>query len=202
MRREFIIISTLIFSIVIVITALLVKSHFNENESSESIKDSKEIDEVLIEKFSVSIDILRKFYDKMDGDNWIVSTGWDGKQDIHICDWYGIQCKEFTSGVPPPIVLSITLPSNNLRANNFDGSELMSIISLQKIDLSSNQLNGNVATLTENVLKLPFLNYFDMRLNSGLVGSVSQNVCDYDQGEVFKVDCDIVCKCCEKSTSC
>ena len=138
----------------------------------------------------------------MDGDNWIVSTGWDGKQDIHICDWYGIQCKDFKSGAPPPTVLSITLPSNNLRANNFDGSELMSIISLQKIDLSSNQLNGDVATLTENMLKLPFLDYFDMRFNSGLVGSVSQNVCDYDQGEVFKVDCDIVCKCCEKSTSC
>ena len=59
-----------------------------------------------------------------------------------------------------------------------------------------------MSAVTENLLQLPLISVVNLLYNSGLTGRVSHVVCDYDQGHIFKVDCDIKCECCDRSSYC
>ena len=146
---------------------------------------------------------LRNFYRKTNGKNWIVSTGWNDENDLNPCNWYGIKCQDNAlNGNGVSNIKSINLSSNNLTANMFECSDLIKLNTLQELDISSNKLNGDMTILTESLLQLPSLSVIDMRFNLGLIGSVSNEVCKYDQGHIFKLDCHVKCACCDQLEYC
>ena len=69
---------------------------------------------------------LRTFYYKTNGDNWTVSIGWNDKNDLSICGWYGIICEVYLSDHNGedhnfPAITSLLLSVNNLGDEKFDG---------------------------------------------------------------------------------
>ena len=191
------------FKIIVTLTLLLIISFI-----TTYLLIMRDKEQVRKEEANANIIItLRTFYYKTNGDNWIVSTGWNDENDLNICGWYGIICEDSISDENDedhnlPAITSLLLSGNNLAAEKFDGSDLISITLLNEIDLSSNQLIGDISAVTENLLQLPLISVVNLLYNSGLTGRVSHVVCDYDQGHIFKVDCDIKCECCDRSSYC
>ena len=58
------------------------------------------------------------------------------------CSWYGIAC----SASSPPSVLSVSLRNNSLvgAVPAWSSSEIAQLVDLQHLDLSSNQLRGEI----------------------------------------------------------
>lgn len=88
---------------------------------------------------------LKEFYVATNGDNWYHNKNWL-REDMSICQWYGIECKEVEHWINGTAVnlteISISMEDNNLNGT-LPGS-LSKITWLGKLELSNNLLNGSI----------------------------------------------------------
>ena len=77
------------FKIIVTLTSLLIISFI-----TTYLLIMRDKEQVRKEEANANIIItLRTFYYKTNGDNWTVSIGWNDKNDLSICGWYGIICE-------------------------------------------------------------------------------------------------------------
>ena len=98
--------------------------------------------------------ILREFFTAANGEGWVNSDNWQ-VTDSPVQNWYGVSTDSSGS------VTKIDLHNNGLKGD--DISVLCDILSLQALDLSSNELGGNIPNCL--LLKLPALKYLDLSDN-------------------------------------
>jgi len=160
---------------------------------------SPSINPTSIEDFQRSA--LESFYYSLEGAHWHNSSGW-ASLDVSMCVWYGVSCS--TDGTRS-LVNKLELPANNLTGDfGFASQFLVYMPELERLDLSSNALTGNLSALGSNVFA-PYTSLIDvdLRLNE-LTGSISSELCEmfvvFD-GSLL-VDCNIECECCDHDELC
>jgi len=145
-------------------------------------------------------DLQRKafveFYDVLAGDNWIENKGW-GSTGSNMCVWPGIVCG--TDG-EDDFVEELRLPANNL-TGNVDNIMLDNFRYLERLDLDSNSITGNLTAFSRTLASFPNLTHVDLRLNK-LTGSVPTEVCKSIENGILRVDCGIECDCCNHEELC
>lgn len=102
-------------------------------------------------------DALIAFYDATDGDNWTDNTDWLGGPGTE-CDWYGVGCLEGR-------VVSIELPSNNLKGQI--PAQIANFQKLRFLWLGDNYLTGSIPEEIYNLIDLRKVSLFG---NSDLGG--------------------------------
>ena len=140
---------------------------------------------------------LRNFYKNHNGEYWKNSSGWDGVDgDLETCEWFGISCGKFQD------VIEIQLSNNNL-TGEINTEDMDILETLQHIDLSANNLTGNMTVITNQLVSITSLDILDLRLTE-IDGEVSEAFCDKhgSSGNSIKdfdgifVDCRVGCSCC------
>ena len=137
---------------------------------------------------------LIQLYTMLSGENWTKHYGWDESTSSNMCGWYGVVCR-------PDDVEEVLLPANNLMGNIDNITLLDKLIYLEKLDLDSNSIHGNLTAFSATLSSLSNLKYVDLRLNE-LTGSIPSEVCDSIGGMELRVDCDIECDCCNHDVLC
>ncbi len=99
---------------------------------------------------------LLTLYEKTAGNNWNENTNWNKTNNP--CDWIGISC-----AITGNYIAAIELTNNNLVGTIPD---LSSLINLQKLDLSFNQLTGDIPISLSNLINLTSLNLDYNKLTS------------------------------------
>lgn len=138
--------------------------------------------------FNPELRALLALYDSTGGDQWKINAGWkDGKAGTNCdpCTWFGIGCANGK-------ILSINLPSNNLRGQI--PHSLENLRSLKSLNLSYNFMTGEIPSFknftslhdyfcNDNLLQgsLPEFNdslvFFDFSQNN-LSGCIPENYCN------------------------
>ena len=140
---------------------------------------------------------LLQFHSLFGGENGTVSNGW-GSSSGNMCGWNGVECvtDDFTK------VKELALPANNLRGNIEDLESLMNgLMYLERLDLDSNLIVGNLTALGSNLALSSTIAHVDLRLNE-LTGSVASELCESIGGGILHVDCGIECECCNHEELC
>ena len=155
---------------------------------------------------------LLSIYQITNGDYWYNSSGWgDHDPNSNVCGWFGITC-----GVQFGEVIHINLSNNNVTSSkniedeNTLRSNLLTIVSLEKINLSLNDIKFNMTEMSKALKDLPNLNEIDFRFNSRLTGIVTDDLCIHNGGGNdanecdynILVDCSIECNCCKHDVFC
>jgi len=111
-------------------------------------------------------EILMKLYEATNGKGWLDSDNWN-KNDVSICNWYGIHCmsEDFTGG--EEVVKAISLPSNKLTGTI--PPQVFSLPHLEVLNIRDNKVDIELAGLTEKSFGLLSL-YIDNTLVSDLSG--------------------------------
>merc|ERR1712238_78326 len=92
---------------------------------------------------------LSAFYDSAKGQEWTEKTKWRSQFDSH-CSWYGVICSEVDGSV-----VGLNLGNNGLSGRvNKDIQELKS---LSKINLSDNDMKGEIPSTIGSLTKLTYL---------------------------------------------
>ncbi|MFK5971490.1 MAG: choice-of-anchor D domain-containing protein [Candidatus Marithrix sp.] len=139
--------------------------HFSNEDNPYNFFITSEIiiDEVDATDCTVQSNILKIecqtlliLYETTDGNSWNENANWNKTNNP--CDWVGITCA--TTG---NYVTAIELPSNNLVGTIPD---LSSLKNLQKLDLSFNQLTGNIPISLSSLINLTSLNLDYNKLTS------------------------------------
>jgi hypothetical protein len=106
---------------------------------------------------------LRDFYIRTNGDNWINNTGWADNEATSYCDWFGVSCNDNGQvsalvlvrnnqlGPMEPFPLLLDLEKLELANNKLSGAvdpvQFYSFQKLVHIDLSHNNLQGEIDAL-------------------------------------------------------
>ena len=141
---------------------------------------------------------LLLFHDLFNGENWTSQDGWSSSGSSNMCGWYGVSCG--TDGVDDYIE-EVELPANNLVGNLEDLIVFGKLTSLEKLDLDSNSIHGNMTAISHSLAQFPLLHEVDFRSNN-LTGSVTSELCNHIGGGILRVDCDVECDCCDHEVLC
>lgn len=130
--------------------------------------------EMPIETNASEKDILSRFYDALDGENWSQNSNWMKSNDI--CDWHGIICasdkeKMKDNEIDPNLIDNMALDGQvvgiSLSANRLAGripGEIFLLPSLIYLDVGRNTVDFPLSGLSDS--KIVYLTLTDTNLNS------------------------------------
>jgi len=130
------------------------------------------------------------------GENWTKKSDWRSTRSM--CVWYGIVCIPDNAN---RLVKELRLSANNLTGNIDNITVLGNLRYLERLDLDSNSITGNLTAFCRTLVSFPNLTHVDLRLNE-LTGSVPTEVCESIGNGILRVDCGIECDCCNHDELC
>ena len=215
-RKTLIILVFIIIAIIasVLITMVITSSSDDARASSTSVTNEKT--QIISTSFPsqspttdslvVQYRALNSMFSVTNGPEWNNVDGWADSHDADnvssVCMWHGVTCNLSSE------VTKIMMPMNNIVGDINDIlNSLLTIGTIEVIDLKSNGLYGNLTDATLKLAVVSSLMGIDLRYNnkSQITGHVIEDLCDmHEVGRIgyVRVDCSVDCSCCDHSSLC